>query len=236
MKSKSWPMSWNKALVATAAALSLSSAAVAGTVTMENIVAGATYNPGESFTQGGATLTVNSGIGVIDTSAAFGPGVGLDPAGPKGNNTQFFIALNDATVTLKDAGGGTFRIAGFDFGFVSALAQLFNPGDRAGLLVASYESASGATGFESWSFGAADATGGFSFISAGIGDVGALSSSLKSVQFFACTANDVGQCVNPNGNFSQFAMDNIKVPEPGSLALAVLALGIAGGVRARRVR
>jgi hypothetical protein len=236
MKSKSWPMSWNKALVASAAALAFSGAAMAGTVTMEDVTPGTILFVGDSFSQAGVTLTVTGSASSIDTPAAFGAGVGLDAAAPKGNNTQFFIGLNDATVTLKDSGGGTFRIAGFDFGFVAALTRLFNPGDVAGALVAAYETATGATGFETWSFGAADAQGEFSFITAGAGDVGALSGSLNSVAFFACTSDNAGLCVHPNNNFGQFALDNIKVPEPGSLALAVLALGIAGGVRARRVR
>lgn len=223
-------------LALAAAALTCLGVSQAAVMTLESIAPGSILFAGEAYTELGHTLSVNSDAGVIDTSAAFGPGVGLDLAGPTGNGSQFFIGLNDASVTLKAVGGDAFGLAGFDFGFVSALTDLFSPGDTAGLLVGLYEeAATGNTGVMSWSFGAADGNGQFGFQSLGLADMGVLSRGMRSVELFACTANAAGDCVSPNQNFGQFALDNINfVPEPGSLALVMLALGLTGGLRARR--
>jgi PEP-CTERM motif len=228
------PTLWQMALCAAGVAAAVASPAMASTVTMEDVAPGTFYLPDGTFSRGGATFTVNFGTGVIDTVAAFGAGVGLDAAPPKGNDSQFFIGLNDASVTLTSSNDRVLRVMGFDFGFVAALTALFAPGEEAGAMVASYVDLAGVAGAEVWSFGAADARGQFSFLSTS--GTGALAAGVRSVEFFACTANAAGQCVRSNGNFSQFAIDNIDIPEPGSLALAALALGIAGGVRARRAR
>lgn len=221
-----------------AAALTCLGMAQAAVMTFEGVAPGSILIATESHAELGSSLTVNTDAGVIDTAAAFGPGTGLDLAGPIGNNSQFFIGLNDASVTLTDVGGGGFGLAGFDFGFVSALTSLFQPGEAAGFLVGIYEElATGTTGVKTWSFGVADANGQFGFQSLGLADMGVLYKGMRSVELFACTANDAGDCVNPNRNFGQFALDNINfVPEPGSLALVLLALGVTGGLRSRRNR
>lgn len=225
---------WQHALCAISLAAAAAVPAQATTITFDGIAPGTILFPGDGVIQQGYSFTAGDGVGVIDTSAAFGPGVGLDLAGPIGNAGPFYIGLNDSFVQMRAVNNSTFRIAGFDFGFVSALTNLFNPGDVPGFLIAAYEDGNGNLGGEAFSFGAADANGEFSFQTVGSAGVGGLSNALRSVDFFACTADANGQCAAINANFSQFALDNIRIPEPGSLALALAALALTAGFTRRK--
>ena len=229
------PKLWQRALCAATLAATMAAPALAGPVDFEEAVAGSLYLPGDSHVQGGYTFTVRYGIGAIDTVAAFGAGSGLDLAPPRGNDSQFFIGLNDAVLNMRASNGNVFRVVGFDFGFISALTQLFLPGESAGALVAGYETASGDIDVMAWDFGAADANGEFNFQRLGRGDMGDLALGVRQIDFFACTYDGNGGCLQQSGNFSQFAIDNF-VPEPGSLAMVLLALGAVGGLRARRAK
>ena len=224
---------WQRTICAAGFALAMAVPAHATLVTFENVSPSA-YFLNDTYVSGAFTFTLANGLGVIDTSAAFGPGFSLDLAVPRGNATQFFIGLNDARLNMRATDNSAFRLAGFDFGFVSALAQLFSQGESAGLMLAAYETGGGALGTLGWDFGAADAYGEFSFRSLGLSDMGALASGVRQIDFFACTYDVALTCANPNVNFGQFAVDNFRIPEPHSLALALLALGIVGGLRVRR--
>jgi hypothetical protein len=225
---------WQRALCAISLAAAAAVPAQAVTVSFNTVTPGTIVLPGESVTEGGYTFTAFDGFGVVDTAAAFGPGTGLDLAGPTGNPGPFYIGLNDSYVQMRAVGGVGFTLQGFSFGFVSALTNLFNPGDVPGLLVAEYEKINGSTGSEFFSFGAADAAGKFSFRSVNAAGLGGLSGSLRFVDFYACTADGSGQCAAVNSNFSQFALDTINVPEPGSLALALAALALTAGFTRRK--
>ncbi len=241
MKSKVWPKLWREALCGAGMAAALAAPATAAVLTMEGVAPGSLYFPGESFSEAGHSLTIQVSAGVVDTSAAFGPGTGLDLAGPLGNNSQFFIGLNDGALRLTANDGGVFKVSGFDFGFVSPLTSLFAPGETPGAFVAAYETAAGVLGALTWNFVGADANGQFSFQTAGLADMGVLAAGVKRVDFFACTFDVTGACFYPNLNFGQFALDNIvvggaTVPTPGTLALAALAMALGIGVRGRRLR
>ncbi len=231
MKFKTWPHALCAIALATAAVLP----AHADTLTFDDIAPGTILFPGDSVIQQGYSFTAFDGPGVVDTAAAFGPGVGLDLAGPIGNPGPFYIGLNDSFVQMRAVGNRVFRITSLDFGFVSALTNLFNPGDVPGFLIAAYEDGSGAFGAEAFSFGAADANGEFSFQTVGGAGAGALAGGVRVVDFFACTADANGQCAAVNNNFSQFALDNIQVVNaPGSLALALSALALTAGFSRRK--
>lgn len=227
---------WQHALCAISLAAAAAVPAQAATITFDGIAPGTILFSGDGVIQQGFSFTAADGVGVIDTSAAFGPGVGLDLAGPIGNPGPFYIGLNDSFVRMRAVNNSIFRITGFDFGFVSALTNLFNPGDVPGFLIAAYEDGSGNFGGEAFSFGAADANGQFSFQSVGGAGVRSLAGSLRVIDFFACTDDGTGQCAAINFNFSQFALDNIQVevPEPGSLALALAALALTVGFSRRK--
>jgi len=223
-----------RALGAASLAALMAVPAFAGVVTFEEPAAGTLVFAGDAFSSGGMSFMANGSFGTIDTVAAYGAGSGLDLAAPRGNATQFYAGFNDSSLTMKAADGSAFRLAGLDFVFVSALTDLFLPGELPGFLVAAYTAVGGATGVMTWSFDVADLNGEFNFRTLGLSDMGVMSSGVTQVDFFACTANAAGDCVQGNVNFSQFAVDNITVPEPGSLALVALALGVAGGLRKRR--
>lgn len=227
---------WQQALCAISlAAAAAGTAHATTTLTFDGIVPGTILFPGDSVVQKGYSLTALGGVGVIDTAAAFGPGVGLDLAGPIGNPGPFYIGLNDSFLRMRAVDNSTFRVVGLDFGFVSALTNLFNPGNVPGFLIAAFEDGAGNFGGEAFSFGAADANGKFSFQSLGFAGVGSLTKALRAVDFYACTADASGQCAAVNANFSQFALDNIRIPEPGSLALVLAALALTAGISRRKV-
>lgn len=226
---------WQHALCAITLAAAAAAPAQATTITFDGIALGTIVFPGDSVIQQGYSFTAFDGPGVVDTAAAFGAGVGLDLAGPMGNPGPFYIGLNDSFVQMRSVANRVFRITGLDFGFVSALTNLFNPGDVPGFLIAAYEDGSGGFGAEAFSFGAADAEGKFSFQTVGGAGAGALAGGVRVVDFYACTADANGQCAAVNNNFSQFALDNIQVVNaPGSLALALAALALTAGFSRRK--
>ena len=194
------------------------------------------YMTGDSFTQGAASMSVQSGVGVVDTAAAFGPGLGLDLAVPLGTQGQFYSGLNDGGLTLTSIDSSPFKLFSLDFSFISPLTNLYAPGDVPGKLVMAYTAVGGA-GSMSWNFGAADASGKFSMGT--LMDPALNAPSYLSVSFSACTFDGLGGCLAPNGNFNQFALDNISaVPEPTPVVLALTALvfGLGRRLLARRAR
>jgi hypothetical protein len=227
MKSKLWQRSLGALAVA---AVVPASAAV---ITFEEL-APTLLGVGESAMSGGMTLTqTNLGFGFVDTAAAFGPQTGLDVAIPQGTMGQFYTSTNDGSVKLTSSTGAAFNIRSFDFGFAAPLTALFGPNEVAGALVVDYVTESGIAGLEI--FGAAsDGAGLFNMATASAAAF--QSNRLTSLTFTFVSPDGSGFLVNPNLNFNQFALDNIQIPEPTSVALAVLALGLMGGMNARRAK
>jgi len=189
------------------------------------------FGVGDSFTSGGFAFTADlAGFGVVDNSAGFVFG-----NAPTNATSQFYAGLNDGGLTIRALYGQSLAVDGFEFSFVPAVAGLFPPGEVPGYLVASYVTLAGVIGEELFEFSAADADGLFAFSGVGQAGTGGLTQYLKSVTFFACVNFD-GQCFYPAENQAQFAIDNIyaRVPEPGSLGLALLGLGLMAGVGRRR--
>lgn len=218
------------------AAASAAPVALAGPITFEAAPPGTFVADGSTFgtyTEAGATFSVAGGFGAIDSVAAFGGGQPLDLPAPMASDGQFLSVLGDGRATMS-LGGASFRLAGFSFAYLPPLANLFAAGAGSeALLLVDYFDAAGLAGQSQFDFGLADAGGAFAFQTLGLADMGALASGVSSVSFSACVIFG-SQCVQASGGFSQFAIDNLVVSEPGSLTLAGLALALGCAVSGAR--
>lgn len=151
---------------------------------------------------------------------------------PSGNDTQVYSVLNDGGITFERTDRTRFKFIGFDAGFIApfgGLAGDFSPGSVFAVGLGPGNRLS----VQSFAF-TTDGSG-FTFASHAITSSGF--SALRKLSFFACTYNDVADCMNPNQNLGQFAIDNLQfevatIPEPGTWAL--MGLGLAGLMFSRR--
>ena len=184
------------------------------------------YNPGDSFEQGGFTMTANYDFGIVGTAGDLGN------AGPSGNSTQFFFNSNDGYLTMKATNGAAFSLDGFSAAFVPLIPS---PVPNPTIVIVALGIPQVGSAFGTYFGLGSSATTSFPFITYdNPADFGRFN-NLVEVQFFACVL-DASVCATPTLNNGQFALDNISVtavPEPGTWAL--MALGVAGlMVRSRR--
>lgn len=226
--------------VAGAAMLSLSGVqtAGAGVVTFDDLTPDI-YFGDTDFSSGGFAFTATSFltppgglVGSVDTAAGF-----MFGNAPTNAVDQFYAGLNDGALRMTTGNDRALLLSGFDFSFIPAVPG-FYVDYSPGALVVQFETWSGEIKLKFFEFPKGDPDGLFAFQSIGAADLGELGQALRSATFFACIYANEG-CINPAGNEAQFALDNIyaSVPEPGSLALLVLGLGLmAGAARRRTVR
>jgi PEP-CTERM motif len=208
------------AITALAMASSAALSAHADVINFEDVVP----NLGlPSYSSGGYDFASGgTGFSGVDNATAFS----LFANAPTNSSGQFLFALNNDELTMSQ-GGASFRLQGFDFAFVPPVQ--FSAGTSAGRLVVEAMTAGGLITDEI-DFGLSGASGAWSFLTA---NTNALASGVTSVKFTACLYDGLGGCARDVG-LSQFALDNMRVPEPGSVALTLAALGLLVATRRRQ--
>lgn len=151
---------------------------------------------------------------------------------PPNSQGQFLAMLQNDGMVMSRTDGAAFRLVGLDFAFLAPLPGLGLPGASAGELTVIAELANGQLGFETILFPAADANGDFGFASSNLGSL--FGEAITAIGFFGCIYTATGCSFSALDIPAQFAIDNIKVPEPSAAALALLALGLAAATRRRR--
>lgn len=195
----------------------------ADVVTFEDVAPQALF---PSVASGGMVFTSSgSGFSFIDSAVAF-------PAPPAGSTGQFLGAFNDDQVTMSLNGGGLFRLWSFSASFLDFIPGFAagSPGELVGTGIAD----NGDAIVEHFVLPGGDANNDYQFGSFLVGALG--SRALQSVTFQACVYDGNGACLSTFTALPpQFAIDNIAIPEPGSVALALSALGLLAAGRRRRM-
>lgn len=212
---------WRSGLCAALVALSMAAPARADIITFEDLLP--TLFSNSTISSGGFDFTsLGLGFSGVDTDAAF--------AFPPANSTgQYLFGLN-ADVILMSQGGATFSLRGFDMSFVQPQVP-FPPGVSAGQLIIAANTPGGFF-VDAFDFGLSDANGSWGFSS--VATDALYQSGATEVFFLACIYDGFGGCSDTD-SLAQFAIDNISVPEPGSLLLLGLGLGLVAASRRRRV-
>lgn len=183
---------------------------------------------GSSVTSQGYKLTSSgSGFSGVDNAVGFSA-MGNAPANA---SSQFLYALNNDRITLSREDGQKFSLFGFEAAFIPPYGGIGANID-AGELWLFGDTGNGMLADGFW-FGLSDQNGSWNLNSYKTNNL--FDTSVFSITFAACIYDDSGcnfssdQLVLP-----QFALDNLNVPEPGTLVLAALALGAVGVTRRRR--
>jgi hypothetical protein len=186
------------------------------------------YFAGDSFTQSGMQMTAAFDFGTVDNAAALGT------VAPTGNSTQFYFNSNDGALFLQHEQGLPFALNGFTAAFVPLA-----PASSQTTVIAAmgFDASSNVVAAVAWLFAPAASSGRYQF---GLYDNPADFSAftgLSSLAFFSCSLT--GPCDDPTDNNGQFALDDVQisvVPEPSSIALVLLSLGLLAPSLRRRSR
>jgi len=151
---------------------------------------------------------------------------------PTNAQGQFLAMLNNDGMVMSRTDGAAFRLVGLDYAFLAPVPGLGLPGQSAGQLYVLADLVGGQVGLEIIDFPAADANGDFGFASTNLGSL--FGQAVTAVGFFGCIYTGTSCSFSALDLPAQFAIDNIKIPEPSAAALALLALGLAAATRRRR--
>ncbi|WP_373990366.1 NF038120 family PEP-CTERM protein [Duganella sp. BuS-21] len=200
------------------------------------------YNGLETFDAGAYHFQV------IDTPAAGPDGTGFagaigngnDPflcqiaACPTGNNSFYYLGVNDGSVKISRGDNKAFSLGSVDFAFLAPVDNL--PSYSYGQLTVSATKTGGGT--VSYAFDFPELVGGASpFVTANL--QGKFGNALFSNVTISSCIFDGNDCLNPYGNQAQFAFDNLTlapVPEPTTYAMMGMGLAVMSLVARRRAK
>jgi hypothetical protein len=221
-------------LAATASTLALTLPAQAALITFDSGTTydGALFAPLMNHTayveQNGYVIGMYSTkAGALDTDLVGSLVDGTDVANtcsglvcPTNNNTQFMVALNDGLPDITLATGAAFDVQGFRASYVAAAGDVIQATALI-LRLVGFDAVGGVVFTED--FGLAGPTNGvYSFRNYTVSGANK-SKQINELAFYGYACDVTGNCSRALDK-AQFAIDDIAVPEPTSLALVGLAL------------
>jgi hypothetical protein len=228
------------AVLGALAMMSLSAApAMATTINFESLLP-TTYDGGALFSEAGYNMLVLDSIAGSGSGFAGGIANGLDPfscaitACPVGNNSFFYMGVNDGGLKLSRNDSAAFSIKGLDYAFLAPIEGL--PNYAYGQLTLVGQKVGGGTLATSFDFPMLNGNGNSIFTSTSFTSAFG-NTAFSSLVISACLFDDANHCYNPAGNQAQFSIDNVSVtavPEPSTYAMLGLGLAAIGLVSRRR--
>lgn len=180
----------------------------------------------ETYAVGGSQAGDLAGV-IVD-----GSDNGLCIAGgcPVNNPTNYYTGLNDGYLYFGQTNNATFRLSSLQASWVGAERTTF-PSTAGAIQIQGYNALGQVLGNAATIFLPGPSSGAFNFATYDLDSLSAHEFSFVRIIGFGC--NSAGDCFSGAG-VSNFAIDNITIPEPTSMALFGLGLIGLGAISRRR--